>query len=169
MSTITTDPPQGHPGPPDRGMKLRSAQNTGNGDSQAVFNSGHALFVSPRGRGDGFRASIRGHILDLPDPSSGHALAPTPNDLFVASIASELAWSARGLLRAQGLPDDVSISARWRTPEDRPGVADIHLTVTLPSRAEAASAALAAAFESSLVARPVAEPVVHISLEGVNR
>src|SRR5262249_1509324 len=72
---------------------------------------GHALFVGPRGRGDGFRASVRGHMLELADPGDADGLAPTPDDLFVASIASELAWSARRFLRTRGLPDDVSVSA----------------------------------------------------------
>jgi putative redox protein len=149
---------------------LRSVPNTDNGDSDAEPTSSHALFVIPRGRGDGFRASIRGHILDLADPGSGHVLAPTPDDLFIASIAAELAWSARRFLQAYGLPDDVSVSAEWRTPEDLPSLADISLTVTVSRRAEAVGgAALAAAFQTSLAARSLAEPVVHISFEGVNR
>jgi uncharacterized OsmC-like protein len=127
------------------------------------------LFVIPRGRGDGFQASIRGHILDLADPSSGHALAPTPDDLFIVSIASEFAWSARRLLRARGLTDDVSVSATWRTHADLPSLADINMTVTLSKRAEAVAAALTAALEKNIAARSPAQPVVHISFEGVNR
>src|SRR5262249_19332120 len=131
--------------------------------------SGHALFVSPRVRGQGFRANIRGHVLDLADPGSGHALAPTPDDLYVVSVASELAWSARRLLRSSGLPDHVSISASWRPPEDQAGPPDIDLTVTISRHAEPMSPALAAAFETSLAARSLAVPVVHISLEGAKR
>jgi len=142
-----------------------------NGDADAVAASSHALFVSPHGRRDGFWASIRGHVLDLADPSSGHGLAPTPDDLFIVSIAAELAWTARTILRAHGLPDDVYVSAKWRTHEGqvgRPSVADITLTVTVSRRAKAASAALADAFAKSLAARSVAEPVAHISWEGAN-
>jgi uncharacterized OsmC-like protein len=131
-----------------------------------------ALFVSPHERTDGFWASIRGHVLDLADPSSGHALAPTPNDLFIVSIASDLAWTARSILRAHGLPDDVSVSATWRTQEehgDLPSLADINLTVTVSARAKAARAALAAALENILEARSLAEPIAHISWEGANR
>ena len=127
------------------------------------------LFVIPRGRGDGFQASIRGHVLDLADPASGQALAPTPDDLFIVSIASELAWSARSLLRAHGMPDDVSVSATWRRNEHVPGLADIKMTVTVSSRAEAAKAALDATFASRLAARSLAESVVSISFEGVSR
>jgi uncharacterized OsmC-like protein len=124
-----------------------------------------ALFVIPRGRGDGLRASIRGHILDLADASSGHALAPTPDDLFVVSIASECARSARRFLRASGLPDHVSVAATWRTSEELPSLADIDLTVTVSRRAEAVSSTLADAFAHSLAAHSLAQPVVHISLE----
>src|SRR4051794_31368118 len=92
--------------------------------------TGHGLFVIPTGRGDGFRASIHGHLLELADPAD-HRRAPSPDDLFVASIASELAWSARRLLRACGLPDDVSVSARWWTTEGRPGLADVDVSVTV--------------------------------------
>jgi uncharacterized OsmC-like protein len=123
----------------------------------------------PSGNGDTFQASIRGHILDLADPASGHALAPTPDDLFIVSIASELAWSARSLLRAHGMPDEVSVSATWRRNDHRPGPADINMTVTVSIRAEAARAALDATFASRLAARSLADSVVNISFEGVNR
>lgn len=143
-------------------------QASGPANGRAVPVSSNGLFIVPRGRGDGFQATIRGHLLDLADPDSGHALAPTPDDLFIASIASELAWSARRFLRGYGLPDDVNVSARWRTQEDQPSLVDINLTVTVSSRAEALSAALTAALENSLAARSLPEPVVHISFEGVN-
>jgi uncharacterized OsmC-like protein len=135
----------------------------------ATPTSSHALFVIPCGQRDGFRASIRGHILDLADPSLGHALAPTPDDLLIVSIASEVAWSARSFLRAEGMPDDVSVTAEWRTPEGMRGLADVNLTVTVSSRAQAVGAALGAAFETSLAARSPSAPAVHISFEGMNR
>lgn len=146
----------------------RPGQNTDSGDSLAAPTSSNTLFVLPREREDGFRASIRGYILDLADPSSGHALAPTPDDLFITSISSDLAWSARMLLRAHGLPDDVSVSATWRTHEDRPSMADIKVTITVAEGAEPVSEALAAALESRLAARSLSDTVVHISLEGVS-
>jgi uncharacterized OsmC-like protein len=135
----------------------------------ALAASSNTLLVSPHERRDGFWASIRGHVLDLADPNSGHALAPTPDDLFIVSIASELAWTARRILRTRGLPDGVSVSANWRTNADLPSLADIDLTVRVPGRAKAASAALAAAVQNSLSARSLAEPVAHISWEGANR
>jgi hypothetical protein len=149
--------------------QLRSAESADNGEVHAFSEASDGLFVIPRGQGDGFQATIRGHILDLADPSSGHALAPTPDDLFIVSIASELAWCARSLLRAHGLPDNVSVYAKWRAASNLPSLADINLTVTLSRRAEAMSAALAVALQERLAARSLADPVVHISLGGVNQ
>jgi uncharacterized OsmC-like protein len=121
--------------------------------------STHQLFVVRDGRGDGFRATVHGHILDLADPGSGQSLAPTPDDLLIVSIASALAWSARGFLRAQRLPDDVSVSATWRTHEDPPRLAGIDVTVTVSNSAVAASAALVAALENSFPALSLNPPL----------
>lgn len=146
---------------------LNPVHNSDNRGSDVAPTS-QALFVIPTRRGDGFNASIHGHMLELADPTD-HRLAPSPDDLLIASIASDLAWSARRFLRTYGLPDDVSVSATWRTHDDLPGLADINMTVTVSRRAQAVSRTLAAAFENSLAARPLAEPAVHISFEGVNR
>jgi len=152
---------------PIKDRPLRSVQTTDNHESD-VARASHALFIIPTRWGDGVTASIHGHMLELADPTD-HRLAPSPADLLIASIASDLAWSARRFLRAHALPDDVSVSARWQTTEGPPSLADITLTVTVSARATAVSGALAAAFANSLAARSVAEPVVHISLEGGNR
>jgi hypothetical protein len=127
------------------------------------------LFVIPRERGDGFKASIRGHMLDLADPTSGHALAPTPNDLFVAAHAAELAWCARRLLDAQGLPGGASVSATWRAEGDLSAVAQIDLTVALPLRAQAVADGLDAVLDKSLAAGSVARPTVHLRFDQVDR
>ena len=153
----------------DPANAMSPRQSAENGDSPARPTSSHGLFVIPRGWGDGLQASIRGHLLDLADPNSGHELAPTPDDLLIASMASDLAWSAQRFLRAHGLADYVSVSAQWRTHENLPSLADVDLTVTVSRRAEALSRALAAAFANSLAARSLAEPAVHVSFEGVGR
>jgi uncharacterized OsmC-like protein len=112
-----------------------------------------AVFVIPTRRGDGLRASIRGHVLELADPNPGHGLAPTPDDLLIVAVASDLAWSARRFLRDQGLTDDVSVSAAWRTPENPPSLPDISVTVALPEAAETMSDALMTALEARVAAR----------------
>jgi uncharacterized OsmC-like protein len=148
---------------------VRATHGADNGDSRAALTSSRALFVSPHERRDGFWAAIRGHVLDLADPDTAHGLAPTPDDLFIASIASELAWTGRRILRGGGLPDDVSVAASWRTNADPPTLADINLTVTVSRRAKAVDATLAAAIDKSLAAWYLAEPIARISWEGADR
>lgn len=123
----------------------------------AASASRDALFVIP-GRGGGLRASIRGHLLELAEPSLVHRLAPTPDDLFIASIASDLAWSARHILHNYGLPDNVSVSAEWRRLGNPPSLADVSLTVTVPDTADAMSEALEDALAERVAARSLDEP-----------
>ena len=146
---------------------LRSVPTTDSYESDAASRI-RALFITPTRWGEGFTASIHGHTLTLADPRD-HRLAPSPDDLLVASIASDFAWCARRLLRANGLPDDVSVSARWQSTDGQPSLADIALTVRVSARANVASPALAAAFANTVAARSLAELVVHISLEGGHR
>ena len=122
----------------------------------------NGLFVIPRRSGGGFQGIIRGHLLELADPDS-HGLAPTPDDLFVTSLASQLAWSTRTFLQANGLPDEVSVSATWLRRGDLPALTDVSLTVTVSSYAEAATATLAANFANSLVAQFQDAPVIQVS------
>lgn len=134
----------------------------------ATPTASHVLSVTPRGRGEGFQANVRGHVLDLVDPGS-YALAPTTDDLFIVSVAAALAWSARAFLRSHGLPDYVSVAAAWQSPADDASPVGVSLTVTVSSDAEAFRDALNAALEHSVTTRTLAKPVVHLSLEGVDR
>lgn len=131
--------------------------------------SSQSLYVVPPKPGADFRASIRGHILELADPNSQYVLAPTPDDLLVASLAAELAWSTRAFLRAHGLPEEVSVAANWRMYDELPGPNEIALTVTMSEHAEPSSAELARLFEGGLGSRLLIHPRVHISLEGASR
>jgi organic hydroperoxide reductase OsmC/OhrA len=125
-----------------------------------------ALFVT-QGRGGGLRASIRGLLLELAEPSPVHRLAPTPDDLFIASIASDLAWSARHFLHTRGLPDDVSVSAEWRTPENRSRLTDVSMTVTVSETVEPTSDALEQTLAERVAARSLHEPPrVHVRCVG---
>lgn len=116
-----------------------------------------ALFVIP-GRGGVLRASIRGHLLELAEPSPAHRLAPTPDDLFIASIASDLAWSARHFLHAHGLPDDVNVSAEWGRLEKPPRLTDVSMTVTVSETVEEMSDALEDTLTERVAARSLNEP-----------
>jgi hypothetical protein len=137
-------------------------------DPQAPTSSSETLFIVPRGEGNGFRASVRGHVLDLVDPES-YSLAPTTDDLLVVSIAAALAWSARSFLRARRLPDYVSVSAERHTDVNPTSPWEISLTVTVSEPAQAQAEALAAALAETLSARRSADPVIHVSFEGGNR
>jgi hypothetical protein len=124
---------------------------------QPALASREALFVT-RGQGGGLRASIRGHEIELAEPNPVHRLAPTPDDLFIASIASDLAWSACHFLRAHGLADKVSVSAEWHRMESPPRLADVSVTVTVPETSEALSKALEATLAERIAARSLDEP-----------
>jgi hypothetical protein len=128
----------------------------------------HTLFIVPRGEGDGFRANVRGHILDLIDPSS-YSLAPTADDLLVVSLAAAVAWSARSFLQARSLPDYVSVSAEQRTPRDPSSPWQISLIVTVSERVRKGAGALAAALEETLTARLASGPVIHLSFDDGDR
>jgi hypothetical protein len=125
------------------------ADENGGVDSAPVRRT---LFVIPTTRGDGFRASIRGHRLELAEPTD-RASAPTPDDLLIASISSDLAWAARRFLRDHALADDVSVSAAWWTFENSWRPNDGRVTVAVAGASEATRNALAATLEERLVGR----------------
>lgn len=127
--------------------------------------SSRALVIVPRGEGHGFQVRVRGHVLDLIDPSS-YGLSPTTDDLFIVSMAGALAWSARSFLRAQELPDYVSVSAAWQSEDDDPPtLSDLTLTVTVSRDAAGVREALTAALEHRLASRSRVEPVVRVASE----
>jgi hypothetical protein len=98
------------------------------------------VFVVPCRGAKTLRASIRGHVLELADPDSGRGLAPTPDDLRVTAIASDVAWFARRFLRDRGLDDYASVTT-W------PGAEGVDVGVTVCRSSEDARAALSAALE----------------------
>jgi hypothetical protein len=135
-------------------------------EPQSALASRQVLFVTP-GRADGLRATIRGHVIELAEPNPAHPLAPTPDDLFVASIASDLAWSACHFLRAHGLAGDVSVTAEWHRLESPPRLAEVSVTVTVPETAEAQSGALEGILGERIAARSLDDPTqLHLRCSG---
>lgn len=118
----------------------------GQGIPQAPAIPRAPVFVIPSGRGDGLRASIRGHLLELADPSLGHGLAPTPDDLRTVSIASSFAWFAQRFLRDRGLDDYVSVTAGPCTTEGS-DVDRVDVALTVSKHAAEVRATLSAALE----------------------
>lgn len=122
----------------------------------AVSATRDALFVIPSGRGrglEGFRASIRGHLFELAEPDSAHELAPTPDDLLIVSIASDFAWFTQRFLRARGIADYLSVSAKWPAHEDPPRLGDVDVTVAVSKAAAPMTEELVAALESRFARR----------------
>lgn len=87
--------------------------------------------------GDAFEMRVRGHVLtvDQPRPDGGKDTAPTPVELFVASVASCTAHYAGRYLDRHGLSrDGLAVRADFRMADDRPPrVASLSLTVHTPS------------------------------------
>lgn len=65
--------------------------------------------------GDRFRIYARGHEFEVDQPleSGGQDLAPTPTELFVASLASCVAFYGGRFLRRHRLPEDIKVAARY--------------------------------------------------------
>lgn len=124
--------------------------------------SPRALFVVPTRNGTGFQASIRGHVLELADPDSPFGLAPTPDVLLVASVAAEVAWSARRFLRSRGLEAHVGVRAGERPVAER----GVDVTVTVESAAAELAEPLVAELEAKLAVRRIGGPVrLRVSVE----
>lgn len=85
--------------------------------------------------GDRFRIGVRQHVLqvDQPEGDGGTDVAPTPTELFVASLASCVAFYARRYLSRHHLPTDgLAVTATF-TMADRPArVAEINVEVAVP-------------------------------------
>ena len=87
-------------------------------------------------KGDRFSIAVRGHVLhvDQPVDGGGEDTAPTPTELFVASLASCVAFYARRYLKRHGLPEDgLSVSAEADMGSKPSRVASMRVTVTLPA------------------------------------
>lgn len=87
--------------------------------------------------GDRFEIEVRGHriLVDQPVQDGGEDSAPTPTELFAASLASCVAHYARRYLARHGLPTEgLAVNARFAMAEDRPArVGRIHVQLDLPA------------------------------------
>jgi hypothetical protein len=120
------------------------------------------LFVVPCRGGNGFRASVRGHLLDLADPGPGRRLAPTPRDLVAAALASDVAWFVRRLLRDRALDDYVSVSAWTSASEGLPTWCSFDVRVDVSQQAARIGPTLATALEERFVAQASKPPRIDV-------
>ncbi len=86
--------------------------------------------------GESYEIHIGEHlvVVDQPMDEGGQDSAPTPTELFVASLASCVAFYAGRYLTRHGLSrDGLGVSARFDMATDRPArVAAIRLTLRIP-------------------------------------
>ena len=87
--------------------------------------------------GESYEVSVRGHrvLVDQPAGAGGLDTAPTPTELFVASLATCVAFYAGRYLTRHGYGrDGLVVSAGFDMASDRPArVSGIRLTVQAPA------------------------------------
>lgn len=89
------------------------------------------------GSGEAYGIAVRGHELTVDQPldAGGDDKAPTPVELFVASLASCVAYYAGRYLARHDLPrDGLRVAAEYEMSSDRPArVAGVRITVVPPA------------------------------------
>lgn len=83
-------------------------------------------------RGDQLRIEVRGHevVTDQPVDDGGDDIAPTPTELFVASLAACIGYYAERFLRRNGLATEgltVSTDYTWAESPHRVGAIDLNV------------------------------------------
>ena len=87
--------------------------------------------------GESYEVTVRGHrvLVDQPAEAGGQDAAPTPTELFVASLATCIAYYAgRYLTRHGASRHGLTVSVGYQMATDRPArVRNIRLTVGVPA------------------------------------
>ena len=87
--------------------------------------------------GEAYEVAVRGHrvLVDQPADAGGQDSAPTPTELFVASLATCVAFYAGRFLTRHGYSrDGLAVSVGYEMAADRPArVGGIRLTVRVPA------------------------------------
>jgi putative redox protein len=87
--------------------------------------------------GEAYEVAVRGHrvMVDQPADAGGADGAPTPTELFVASLATCVAFYAGRYLTRHGFNrDGLGVSVGFDMADDRPArVSAVHLTVRVPA------------------------------------
>ena len=87
--------------------------------------------------GEAYEVTVRGHrlLVDQPADAGGQDSAPTPTELFVASLATCVAFYAGRFLTRHGYSrDGLAVSAAYEMASDRPArVSNVRLMVRVPA------------------------------------
>ncbi|BCJ75862.1 hypothetical protein CS0771_54060 [Catellatospora sp. IY07-71] len=113
--------------------------------------------------GERYEITVRGHriLVDQPVDVGGENAAPTPVELFVASLAGCVAYYAGRFLARHGITrEGLGVHVAYRMAADRPArVTAIDLTVTVPARLPAdRRPALRAVIEHCTVHNSLVDP-----------
>jgi putative redox protein len=87
--------------------------------------------------GERYEIGVRGHtiVADQPINAGGADEAPTPVELFVASLAGCVAYYAGRYVTRHGLSRvGLSVAVNYRMADPPTRVTDVHLTVGLPDK-----------------------------------
>jgi putative redox protein len=117
---------------------MERAQATALLDSADTGNRMEIRFDS----GEAYEVAVRGHrlLVDQPAQAGGMDGAPTPTELFVASLATCVAFYAGRYLTRHGYSrDGLAVSAEFDMADDRPArVRGVRLAVHVPADVPAA-------------------------------
>jgi putative redox protein len=126
-----------------------------------------AIVITYAGR-DALRIAARGHefLSDQPVEDGGDDTAPTPTEIFVASLGACIAFYAERFLRRNGLSTEglkVGCDYRWADGPHRVG--EIDLTVDAPGLTDARREAFSRVIDHCTVHNTLRQPpAVHIRL-----
>ena len=120
--------------------------------------------------GDRFRIGIRDHelLVDQPVADGGDDTAPTPTELFVASLAACVGFYAHQYLVRHGLPvAGLAVTADYATATQPARVSDITIGIRVPDGVpeERLGALLAVASHCTVHNSLVVPPTVSIVLD----
>ena len=118
-----------------------------------------------------FKVMARGHevMTDLPEKGGGDDSAPTPSELFVASVGSCAAlFISRYLETAKLDPEGLSVDMDWEFSEDKSKISHINMTVRVPnSELGARKKAVAAAANKCVIHQTLHNcPEIKVNVEG---
>ena len=118
-----------------------------------------------------FKITTRNHevVTDLPERGGGDDSAPTPSELFTASIGSCVGlYVARYLETAKLNPEGLSIDLDWEFAKDPSRISNIAMTIRVPNAELGArkKAVIAAANKCTIHQTLHNHPEIKISVEG---
>lgn len=112
-------------------------------------------------RGDQARIEVRGHevLTDQPVEDGGDDTAPTPTELFVASLAACVAYYSEQFLRRHRLPTEgLSVTCDYKWAENPHRVGAIELRVDAPGLTQAKVEAFTRVIEHCTVHNSLRQP-----------